>query len=655
MFSQLTRRTLAGLLLSAVGFGTAHAGAFNNITVGQAGLAGNCTVATIQEAINLAAAHPGPDTIWVTRDTPDGYYLATASLTINDPNVEIVGGFDNCFDETPSGYTDISGNGNALDPVFRIRGTSSVRLQNLVITLGDADGTEGAGIDFQGSGVLEIVNSVLEYNNTQGGSFGGGIRVVGNVDLAIANSRINNNTAQSGGGISFQGTGRVILNNTAVYENAARASGGGLFLQGSGGTISAYLEQGVTISRNSAADDGGGVYAGTQVGLEWNGADAEMWLNTAGDLGGGIVATDGTTLDLFPRGRFHVPTGTYHSVIYANSARHGGGVAAAVLQNRDINVRLSSHDGLNPQIVAYNQASDRGGAFYLKASASEFNRAILCLNDTSAIGNIASRGAVIYSQRDDDGIGNYFGNEIRVNSQQCGLPARPRCAAGRECTEFSANQASLGAVIDDEGDGLSTFIRRAKIVGNTGSHVIYISPVEGPAFPDLNSNLIAQNTVSGSVVYVRNSLLEMLNNTIADNVIGGAVIDAGPTDESIAHPEYKRNIIVQPGSFTLNLNGGTPQPGTIVDNLSNDMTLASYDPSNFSLNPLFAPNYRLSPQSPAVDRAVREDSPNLDAAGNPRPFDRPDVLDYQPGTTTDLGAYELQAGLPDAMFRNGFE
>jgi predicted outer membrane repeat protein len=663
MFSQLTRRTLAGLLLSAVGFGTAHAGAIDNITVGQAGLAGNCTVATIQEAINLAAAHPGPDTIWVTRDTPLGYYLAASALTINDPNVEIVGGFDDCFDETPSGYTDISGNGNAADPVFRIRGSSSVRLQNLVITLGDADGTEGAGIDFQGNGVLEIVNSVLEYNNTQGGNFGGGIRVSssgGGVDLAIANSRINNNTAQSGGGIAFQGTGHVILNNTAVYENAARASGGGLFLQGSGGTISAYLEQGVTISRNSAADDGGGVYAGTQVGLEWNGADGEMWLNTAGDMGGGFyVVNRGATADLFPRGRFNVPTGTYHSVIYGNSARHGGGVAVAQFDRGsgpEANVRLSSYDGLSPQIVAYNQASDLGGAFYVRPDAGSdgYGYACLSLLDTAVIGNTANRGAAVYATRaNPNGQDQAAWVYVNYATQTCISGARPRCGAGKECSVFQDNLSAQGAIIDSEGGTNGVLrIRRTKFVGNTGSYLVYLGGGSGTT-ARMDSSLVASNSLSSGVLLTTSNRVEFVHNTVAGNAISGPVIEANAS-ENFA---FSRNIIAQTGWRTLLLNSGTPPVDGIVYNLSNDSGLAQFSGTNSTAEPHLAPNFRPLPISPAVDSVVLDTNYPVDLAGYARPFDRPDVPDSGPGRTADIGAFEIQAGSStvDAMFANGFE
>jgi predicted outer membrane repeat protein len=561
MFSYLLRCVYAVLLVlgctSAV-----HAGAIDNITVGQAGLAGNCTVATIQAAINLAAQHPGPDTIWVSRDTPDGYYLATSALSISNQDVEIIGGFDDCFDETPSGFTDISGNGNAADPVFRIRGSGGVRLQNLTITLGDADNNEGAGIDYQGNGVLEVLNTILNFNHAQGNGAGGGIRFSGTNaggDLVISNSFIHDNSANHGGGVAFGGTGRLIVNNSAINSNTARGSGGGVYLKSAGGSINAYLEHGASISGNAAADDGGAVYAATNVSLEWNGPDGEMWLNTAGDMGGGFYLYDRVSLDFFSRGRLFPPSGQYHAVISGNSARHGGALATigGFGGTAPNSIRFSSYDNSGPQVIGGNQASELGGAIYMQAYADNDNAGFsrICMSDTTIVGNTAQRGAVAYSKNYTYG-GESLGNRLYINSDVCGFATgRAPCVGGLECTSISNNHASLGAVFDFEPGIVNQLVlSRGKFVGNSGSHLVYFGGgsfgvgVDSDPSLRIRNSLVVLNNFATGIVRAPNTETVAIHNTIADNTIAESSMNTSAIDTFVTGQfEVSRNIIIQPG------------------------------------------------------------------------------------------------------------
>ena len=61
------------------------------ITVGQAGIPGNCTKATLSEALQQARTNPGPDQIWVTNDVQPGTYddqkLSIDSLDVDKRQV----------------------------------------------------------------------------------------------------------------------------------------------------------------------------------------------------------------------------------------------------------------------------------------------------------------------------------------------------------------------------------------------------------------------------------------------------------------------------------------------------------------------------------------------------------------------------------------
>ncbi len=152
---------------------SARAGGADVITVGISGLGNNCTVPTIQAAIDEARRRGGPQDIWVTRDVADGVWT-NQRLTITNQDVTIQGGFDDCFDVTPSDYTYLSGQGGSAAPVLKIRGSGVVNLRGIAIVQGDASGSgDAGGIDYQGRGVLTLGNVRVEGNSGSGHDTGG--------------------------------------------------------------------------------------------------------------------------------------------------------------------------------------------------------------------------------------------------------------------------------------------------------------------------------------------------------------------------------------------------------------------------------------------------------------------------------------------------
>lgn len=241
------------------------------ITVGLGGSAENCSFDTLREAIAYAAALPGPNRIWLSRSTPLGYELPGAALEIVDQDLEIVGGFVDCFDETPDELgTDISGNGGPRDPVIRIRGSSNVQLAYLGITLGDADGGEGAGIDFHGSGSLSLFEVDVHHNHNEGTNgevVGGGIRF------------------RSQGGPALLG-----LTRTDVFENSARF-GGGIAVASESAARVASVELGeLSTIRDNVAVEGGGIHLSNNAELRMRQPGARIVANRAELAGGGIFA-----------------------------------------------------------------------------------------------------------------------------------------------------------------------------------------------------------------------------------------------------------------------------------------------------------------------------------------------------------------------------
>ena len=154
-------RTLHGLVLACIlfpllgGWNPAQAGV---ITVGKSGTTGNCTKPTLAEALEWASELGGYNVIWLTNDVEGGVWRNQHVEIPSDAiDVDIVGGFADCNATVPSGRSTLLGDGGNR-PVLRIRGGGRVNLRALDIGEGSTDDADGAGIDYQGHGVLTLTD-----------------------------------------------------------------------------------------------------------------------------------------------------------------------------------------------------------------------------------------------------------------------------------------------------------------------------------------------------------------------------------------------------------------------------------------------------------------------------------------------------------------
>ncbi|MEH1838429.1 MAG: DUF4347 domain-containing protein [Nostoc sp.] len=279
----------------------AYAGVLATFTVNNTGDTDdgdpNNGITTLREAINLANATAGDDTIafgGIFKDTtPDTITLTSGQLTITD-DVTILG----------TGTSKLTVTGKNASTVFEISGLgTSVNINGLAIASGSikvnrssilnlakssvSGNTAGNGIS--NSGILSLAYTSV-FGNTQGGIYNSGTlsltnsSVYGNTGaskiyngntagggifndassgktgiLSLINSSVSGNTANSGGGIYNQG-GNLRLTNSTVSGNTA-TSGGGIFNGNDDGysSGSATLTNS-TISGNTALEDGGGIY-----------------------------------------------------------------------------------------------------------------------------------------------------------------------------------------------------------------------------------------------------------------------------------------------------------------------------------------------------------------------------------------------------------
>ena len=115
--------------------------------------------------------------------------------------------------------------GNRANRVFHTTGTGVV-LRNLTITGGKLI-TPGAGV-FNG-GTLTIDHSVITGNETTGAptvpGFGGGVYNGSPGELTVINSTISGNTAADGGGGIYSTAPLAIINSTIAYNDAGAGSG----------------------------------------------------------------------------------------------------------------------------------------------------------------------------------------------------------------------------------------------------------------------------------------------------------------------------------------------------------------------------------------------------------------------------------------------
>lgn len=147
--------------------------------------------------------------------------------------------------------------GNNTSRVLGVQAGANVALNNLTITLGNASGGNGGGIENRGT--LELTDCTLSKNTTSGR--GGGIANDPNTgNLIFTRGSILSNTADLGGGISSLGgaipnlaNGIELRNVTIAGNSSTGGSGGGVFHQ-----LSFVRLYSCTITGNTAGSSSGG-------------------------------------------------------------------------------------------------------------------------------------------------------------------------------------------------------------------------------------------------------------------------------------------------------------------------------------------------------------------------------------------------------------
>jgi len=143
--------------------------------------------------------------------------------------------------------------------------------------------SSGGGISVEGGGRIILNNSKISNNSA--GEEGGGISVDGNSSARVVDSTVlNNRTGSDGGGIYIYAGSSVFVDGSTVSSNFAQGLGGGI-----SSLLSSVVIHSSTISDNTAVGSGGGIFFGA--------SDPDSILrilestivnNSAKDDGGGI-------------------------------------------------------------------------------------------------------------------------------------------------------------------------------------------------------------------------------------------------------------------------------------------------------------------------------------------------------------------------------
>ncbi len=305
-FSPVRPQRLGRLLIPLAMLAAAPVHAAQYLLVGAMGPDSRCQYASIQAALNAAAANgPGLDYVMVANNAA----YAGQALQVGAQSVLIEGGYANCdldLDDLQP-YADIVG--NMSDPVIRIEpiaaGNHEVRLSKLRVRGGGRNDANGGGV--------RVATSTNAH-----------------VRLSLEGAEITGNRAQSGGGLHAQRGGSPAGNfsvtlhpGTRVHDNTAASNGGGLSLWGGNTFIAA---DDVRIDNNRANGAGGGIATMGDTFIATGNPDidrypprrdvdgARLENNRAGTIGGGLyLAGAGTTME------------AHEIIVDGNRAESGGG------------------------------------------------------------------------------------------------------------------------------------------------------------------------------------------------------------------------------------------------------------------------------------------------------------------------------------------
>ncbi len=604
------------------------------------GSGAGCTYPTLQAAFDALDDQAGSHVIRLRRETlaiPAG---ASYAPTVTQPGVFIEGGYVECGDAAPgTGINDtstIDASGGAQAPALRLLvdgRVGTVQIRRVTIRGGDA------------------LSTTTAWNG-------------------------------AGGGIAIRGPASVLLGTRTVVSNNQAVRGGGIALIGGliSGTIpdkvDLYLDEGASVSSNTASAEGGGIFCGGNSNPSGPTAgarhgsiiaiDATIGFNSSGGLGGAFACA-GTVEG---GGGFQPRPRANAAVLIIGNTTTGGGCAAGsgtldttIPQGADGYRPLGAADGENGLLAIANNTGPRPG---------------LCLSASRSIGtddypngpsSFRLQNLIVTGQNGTGTLGISVGREeMRLRIQPSGRNVACTFFEPTPCVSFTANEASgspgTGSVAPLV-DNLGTLeIVRASIRGNVTRNAL-IRNYAGSNF--VTSSLIEGNRVEASASDPTRSAFEVGGNLFMGTLTArhNTVLFSTPLDRFVnlafatSQASVRANIFASSavpapanfGGLAPNVNFRREWCGFFQrtdDFLShtvvNDPTSGTFQvlgPASFSLQAgSFAPGDGL------VDWCTKSVADDFYGA----PFGS--VAYYTGAGPADVGAVENRN---DVIFANGFE
>lgn len=543
-----------------------------------------CDYASVQAAINAAAALPGPDAVHFANNV----VYDSMALNIGSQDVELVGGFTDCataLTGTPSGHTRLNGAGGAARPVFTITGSGARTLSNLVITGGDASG--------------------------------------------------------DGGGINYVGSGSLVLRHLAVETNSAGGQGGGIHVASSGGSALLELQADTRVTANTAQGDGGGISVEGDVTLYMDQGPSTVNLNRSNNgRGGGIAVKTGATAYLGSPGMSDV------GALFNNTAVDGGGLA--VLGASSVTrVYLYTTDRDRPFRI-HDNVSFRGGGIYTQLSGAtnvqikarhfriDGNRA----DDGAAFfGHGGPNGFSSFcgAARAQDCV-DYYGLPFPALGEAC--PTLAPC----NVIEKNVATAPGGAILTLADERRSLALFSAMLSQNRAFHLLRSA---GDRW-NISDSVIGYNVMDSSLIDdigAGDALRSLHRSTLSSNTIGD--ISMLRFASGNAKIEIKESVIDQPANDLIRYPFTASNRANVrVDYnlLWTQFDPVVVDPTSTRAPPHFVDrgngDFHLRPGSLGVDYAMPEPGDQYDLDGQVRDQDQLWHVDRY--GTRDVGAYELR-------------
>jgi len=585
-----------------------------------------CTHNDLQSALDAATCAYGTK-IFVTRE----HTYTTQHLTLADKKVHLIARGDGV------------GCGH-IDPPICEPPFCPPPITGPLVTLGGHNGDSVVSIS--GNSIVTLTYFDINNGVAAAGGAGGGISFIGSGSLVIETSWVRANHATDGGGIYFQGTGSTMSTltvsaNTQVLANTADGMGGGILVKGNA-TLNVLEPQTVIQSNHADSGYGGGVAV---IG------PARANIGSPGIVGDTNVI----------------------GVLNGNSAEYGGGMAlVAGTNDGDYPLaRLFTTDASLPVAITNNTASHTGGGIYMKPYLSAIpyasNSAYLCAWDFRIAGNIAQEGTAIYSDTDSGGV-NSTGGITQLGNCDFNGETFPTALGAVPCTDSAAcntiedndgTDPTQGSVILVQTEG-AIVANRFSMRNNHSAHAIRVLD---NTLAYLSDCLIAGNTWEQEPIHSggNNISLKFQACTFADDLIGASHVIHSESDLTMDD-----TLIQEPGTLALDYSGN---PANLIVHyvISNDTTTLPVATGVVQGSVQFVDaaggDYHLKPgQLLGIDFAPEptglDQTGGVDLDGRARSIDLPTVVNAY--GARDVGAYEApnlfrDCGAVDSVYCDGFD